>query len=105
MSAKPARTNGCSETRNGVATIALLARRRLLKLLQNGPLTRSELVTALDTDISQVELMLESLREQHLVAISGFGRSGEFGLTRPKWRLTNKGRRSLRGRPQDSGAA
>lgn len=95
VSANAARADERSATRTDDATVISLVGRRLLKSLQDGPLTRSELMRAVGTDISEIERTLESMREQGLVAISGFGSCGEFGLTPPKWSLTDKGRGGL----------
>src|SRR5262249_39412569 len=62
-------------------------RRRLLDLLVSRPLTRAEIARSLNADILEVERLLNALRDEDLIELSGLERGGDFGIAQPRWRL------------------
>ncbi len=62
-------------------------RRRLLELLGTQQLTRAELARALNVDIAEVERLLNVMRSEKIVELSGLERGGDFGIALPRWRL------------------
>lgn len=74
-------------TDEGVSEREADLRRRLLDLLASRPLTRAELARALNTEVAEVERILDSLRAEGLVELSGLERGGDFGIALPRWRL------------------
>jgi CRP-like cAMP-binding protein len=62
-------------------------RRRLLDLLVSRPLTRAEIARALNADIVEVERLINALRDEDLIQLSGLERGGDFGIAQPRWGL------------------
>ena len=66
-------------------------RRRLLELLATQQLTRAELARAVNADIAEVERLLNVMRTEELIELSGLERGGDFGIALPRWRLRKTG--------------